>query len=98
MNSITWRLVRNADSQVNLRPTESETLRVEEVQPSLFNKPSKVLLKPIKVFQFSYCILHLCNFCLVLFKILCEILTLFMHSSSVLGEHLYDHYSEFSAR
>ena len=51
MNSITWRLVRNADSQVNLRPTESETLRVEEVQPSLFNKPSKVLLKPPKVWE-----------------------------------------------
>lgn len=51
MNSITWRLVRNADSQVNLRPTESETLQVEEVQPSLSNKPSKVLLKPTKVWE-----------------------------------------------
>lgn len=30
-----------------------------------------IVLKPIKVFQFSYCILYLCDFCLVLFKFFC---------------------------
>lgn len=66
----------------------------------LSSASSSLLVNPSSIF-FSYCLLQLCDFCLVLpciSYLFVEVLTVVIHISLIFGEHHYDHYFELLIR